>query len=149
MTDALLKGRLQNDMKDAMRAHDQQRLDAIRFVLSAVKQREVDERIALDDSQVTAIIEKLIKQRKDAMDQFAKAGRDDLVQKEAFELKLLQTYLPEQLSEQVVSELIQKAVKESGATSIRDMGKIMAILKPQIQGRADIGKVSAAIKALF
>ena len=149
MAELSLKERIQSDMKNAMRARNQQLLDAIRFILSIIKQKEIDERITLDDAQVMAILEKLIKQRKDAIDQFKQANREDLIAKEMFELNLLQSYLPEPLSEEAVNELIQQAIQESGATSIRDMGKVMTILKPQIQGKADMGQISAIVKKLL
>jgi len=149
MSDSLTKTRLQNELKDAMRAHAQQRVDAIRYILAAVKQREIDERIVLEDAQVIAIIEKLIKQRKEAIEQFKQANRDDLVAKDQFELDLLSTYLPEPLSEEVVAGIIQKAMQESGATSPRDMGKVMALVKPQVQGKADMGNISKKIKELL
>ena len=149
MVDSPLKMRLQNDMKESMRSRDQQRLDAIRFVLSSIKQKEVDERIALDDTQVMAIVEKLIKQRKEAIEQFQKANRQDLVAKETFELTLLQSYLPEPLSEKVLQELIKSAIHETSAATIRDMGRVMAFLKPKVQGRADMGNVSSMIKSLL
>ncbi|OGT06229.1 MAG: glutamyl-tRNA amidotransferase [Gammaproteobacteria bacterium GWF2_41_13] len=141
-----IKRRLQDDMKEAMRARDQKRLDVIRFVLAAIKQKEIDERIVLDDNQTTAILEKFVKQRKDALEQFKAAGRDDLVAKENFELELVRAYLPEPLSMEQVSVLIEQAMKEVGAVSVRDMGKVMTILKPKLQGRADMGVVGAKIK---
>ena len=144
-----LKNRIQNDMKDAMRARDQQKLDVIRFLLAAIKQREIDERIVLDDSQVTAAIEKQIKQLKDAITQYKNAGRDDLVQKEDFALKTLQKYMPEQLSAQELEDIIKKIIAETNASSIRDMGKVMGALKAKIQGRADMGKVSGKVKELL
>lgn len=149
MTDNSLKARLQNDIKEAMRARDQQRLDALRFALSVIKQKEVDDRITVDDSQVLSILEKLIKQRKEAIDQFKKAARNDLVKKETWELNLLQSYLPEPLSEPEITRLIQETIKTVEAVSVRDMGKVMAALKPQIQGRADGAKVSHLVKTLL
>jgi len=146
MVDISIKRRLQDDMKEAMRARDQKRLDVIRFVLAAIKQKEIDERIVLDDNQTTAILEKFVKQRKDALEQFKAAGRDDLVAKENFELELVRAYLPEPLSMEQVSVLIEQAMKEVGAVSVRDMGKVMTILKPKLQGRADMGVVGAKIK---
>ena len=144
-----LKNRIQNDMKDAMRARDKQKLEVIRFLLAAIKQREIDERIVLDDAQVIAVIEKQIKQLKDALTQYKAAGRDDLAQKEAFALEILQMYMPEQLSDQKLEDIIKKIIAETGATSIRDMGKVMGALKAKIQGRADMGKVSGKVKELL
>lgn len=144
-----LKEQIQNDMKAAMRAHEKQKLDVIRFLLAAIKRREVDEKITLNNEQVLSIIEKQTKQLKDALNQFEKAGRDDLAQKEAFGLKILQAYLPEQLSDQELDTIVKSAVAETKATSMRDMGQVMAAIKPKIQGRADMGKVSTMIKALL
>jgi uncharacterized protein YqeY len=143
---AALKDRIIEDMKTAMRAGEKERLATIRLTLSAIKQREVDERIQLDDTQVLAAIEKMIKQRKEAMIQFEAGGRADLVAKEAAEIAILQTYLPAQLSDAEVDALIAEAVASTGATSIKDMGKVMAAVKAKAQGRADMGAVSARIK---
>ena len=141
-----LKDRITEDMKTAMRAGEKERLATIRLILSAIKQREVDERIQLDDGQVLAAIEKMIKQRKEAITQFEAGGRADLVAKEAAEITVLQTYLPAQLSDAEVDALIAEAVASTGATSIKDMGKVMAAVKAKAQGRADMGAVSARIK---
>ncbi len=141
-----LKARVTDDMKDAMRAKDSARLGTIRLLLAAIKQKEVDERIELDDAAVAAIVEKLIKQRKDSISQFQAAGRDDLVAAEKAELAVLQTYLPEQLSAAEVEAAVVTAIAETGATSPKDMGKVMALLKPRLAGRADMGQVSALIK---
>ncbi|HCU05736.1 MAG: glutamyl-tRNA amidotransferase [Gammaproteobacteria bacterium GWE2_42_36] len=149
MADVSIKQKLQDDMKEAMRARDQKRLDVIRFLLAAIKQKEVDERIVLDDAQTTAILEKFVKQRKDALEQFKAAGRDDLVAKENFELSIVRAYLPEPLSMEQVNALIKQAIKETSAVSVRDMGKVMTLLKPQLQGRADMGAVSTKIKELL
>jgi uncharacterized protein YqeY len=143
---AALKDRITEDMKTAMRAGEKERLATIRLILSAIKQREVDERIQLDDTQVLAAIEKMIKQRKEAMTQFEAGGRADLVAKEGAEIVILQTYLPAQLSDVEVDALIAEAVASTGATSIKDMGKVMAAVKAKAQGRADMGAVSARIK---
>ena len=143
---AALKDRITEDMKTAMRAGEKERLATIRLILSAVKQREVDERIQLDDSQVLAAIEKMIKQRKEAITQFEAGGRADLVAKETAEITILQTYLPAQLSDAEVDALIAEAVASTGAASIKDMGKVMAAVKAKAQGRADMGAVSARIK---
>ncbi len=142
-----LKLRITDDMKAAMRAKESARLGTIRLLLAAVKQKEVDERIELDDAAVSSIVEKLIKQRKDSISQFQAAGRDDLVAAEQAELLVLQAYLPEQLSASEVEAAVVAAVAESGASSAKDMGKVMALLKPRLAGRADMGQVSALIKA--
>jgi uncharacterized protein YqeY len=142
-----LKERITEDMKAAMRAKDGARLGAIRFLQAAIKQKEVDERIDADDAAVLAIIEKLIKQRKDSIQQFQKAARNDLVEKEQAELVLLQSYLPQQMSEAELNAAITAAIAESGATGPQAMGKVMAVLKPKLAGRADIGKASALVKA--
>jgi len=141
-----LKDRITEDMKGAMRAGEKERLGTIRLVLAAIKQREVDERITLDDSQVLAVLEKMIKQRKESIAQFESGGRADLVAKEQAELTLLQVYLPAQMSDAEVDALIAAAVAASGATSIKDMGKVMGIVKAKAQGKADMGAVSARIK---
>ena len=141
-----LKDRITEDMKTAMRAGEKERLATIRLILSAVKQREVDERITLDDSQVLAAIEKMVKQRKEAITQFEAGGRADLVAKETAEIAILQTYLPTQMSDAEVDGLITEAIASTGAASIKDMGKVMAAVKAKAQGRADMGAVSARIK---
>jgi uncharacterized protein YqeY len=142
----MLKDRITEDMKTAMRAGEKERLATIRLILSAIKQREVDERITLDDSQVLAAIEKMIKQRKEAITQFDAGGRADLVAKETAEIAILQTYLPAQMSDAEIDGLITEAIASSGAASIKDMGKVMAAVKAKAQGRADMGAVSARIK---
>ena len=142
-----LKDRVTEDMKNAMRAKDSERLGTIRMITSAIKQREVDERITLDDAQVLSVIEKMIKMRKESIEQFKSGGRDDLVAREAKEIELLQAYLPAQLSEAEVDALIREAIAESGATSIKEMGKAMALLKQKAQGRADMAAASAKLKA--
>jgi uncharacterized protein YqeY len=141
-----LKDRITEDMKNAMRAGEKERLATIRLILSAVKQREVDERITLDDSQVLAAIEKMIKQRKEAIAQFATGGRADLVAKETAEIAILQAYLPAQMSDAEIDALIAEAIASTGAASIKDMGKVMGAVKAKAQGRADMGAVSARIK---
>jgi len=141
-----LKDRITEDMKTAMRAGEKERLGTIRLILSAIKQREVDERITLDDSQVLAAIEKMIKQRKEAITQFDAGGRADLVAKETAEIAILQTYLPAQMSDADIDGLIAEAIASTGAASIKDMGKVMAAVKAKAQGRADMGAVSARIK---
>jgi len=142
-----LKQQINDDMKAAMRAKETARLGTIRLLLAAIKQKEVDERIELDDAAVSSIVEKLIKQRKDSISQFQAAGRDDLVAAEQAELVVLQAYLPEQLSATEVEAAVAAAIAESGASSARDMGKVMGLLKPRLAGRADMGQVSALIKA--
>ncbi|MHB1188109.1 GatB/YqeY domain-containing protein [Thiobacillus sp.] len=142
-----LKARITDDMKAAMRARETARLGTIRLLLAAIKQKEVDERIELDDAAVSSIVEKLIKQRKDSISQFQAAGRDDLVAAEQAELVVLQAYLPEQLSAAEVEAAVNAAIAESGASSAKDMGKVMGLLKPRLAGRADMGQVSALIKA--
>jgi uncharacterized protein len=141
-----LKDRITEDMKAAMRAKETARLGTIRMLLAAIKQREVDERITLTDTDVLAIVEKLIKQRRDSISQFQTANRQDLADAETFELNLLQQYLPSQLSEAEVLEELKKAIEEAGAAGPKDMGKVMALLKPRLAGRADMGKVSALLK---
>ena len=141
-----LKERITEDMKAAMRAKDAGRLSAIRLLQAAIKQKEVDERVVADDTAVLAIIEKLIKQRKDSIEQFAKAGRTDLVDKEKAELELLTGYLPQQMSEAELAAAVDAALAESGAAGPQGMGKVMAILKPRLAGRAEMGKVSALVK---
>jgi hypothetical protein len=142
-----LKERIQQDMKDAMRAADKPRLGTIRLILAAIKQIEVDERKDLDDTGITIVLDRMVKQRRESISQFEKAGRTDLVDQEAAELAIIQTYLPEPLSESELNALIDEAMAQTGASSIKDMGKVMALLKPKLQGRADMGAVSAMIKA--
>jgi uncharacterized protein len=142
-----LKDRITEDMKSAMRAGDKDRLGAIRLILAAVKQREVDERITLDDSQVLAVLDKMLKQRRESIAQFQSGGREDLAAKEAAEISILQTYLPTQLSEAELDALIGEAIASTGAASVKDMGKVMGVVKAKAQGRADMSAVSARIKA--
>lgn len=141
-----LKERINEDMKTAMRAKDAPRLLTIRGLLAALKQKEVDERVVLDDAQVVAIIDKLIKQRKDSISQFATAGRTDLVEKETAELKVLEGYLPERLGAEEVAAQVAAIVTQLGANGPGDMGKVMAAAKAQLAGKADMGAVSAAVK---
>ncbi len=141
-----LKERITEDMKSAMRAGEKERLGTIRLALAAIKQREVDERIALDDAQVLAVLEKMIKQRKEAITQFQAGGRADLVAKETAEVSVLEAYLPARMSDAELDALIAGAIASSGATSAKDMGKVMALVKSQAQGRADMGAVSARVK---
>ena len=141
-----LKDRITEDMKTAMRAGDKERLATVRLLLAAIKQREVDERITLDDGQILAVIEKMIKQRREAIGQFESGGRSDLVAKETAEIGVLQGYLPAQLTTAEVDALITEAIAATGAASIKDMGKVMGFVKPKAQGRTDMGALSARIK---
>ena len=141
-----LQQRINDDVKTAMRSKDKERLGVLRLITAAFKQKEVDERIELDDSMVIAIMNKMTKQIRDSIDQFEKAGRDDLAAKEAFELNIIQEYLPAQLTEDEISQIIAECVEASGAESAKDMGKVMGLLKPRLQGRADMGKVSGLVK---
>ena len=142
-----LKVRINDDMKAAMRARETERLGTIRLLLAAIKQREVDERIELDDAGVTAVIDKMIKQRKDSISQFETAGRTDLVEKEKGELDVLAAYMPAQMSDDEIAAEVQAAVAQTGAAGPQDMGKVMGVLKPKLAGRADMTAVSAKVKA--
>lgn len=142
-----LKQRLTDDMKAAMKAGEKDRLGVIRLMNAAIKQREVDERTQLDDSQVVAVLEKMVKQRRESIAQFQSGGREDLVAKESAEVAVLQSYLPEQLSDAEIDALITEAIAATGATSVKDMGKVMGVVKSKAQGRADMGAVSARVKA--
>jgi uncharacterized protein len=142
-----LKDRITEDMKTAMKAKDSERLGTIRMITSAIKQREVDERVQLDDTQVLSVVEKMIKMRKESIAQFQSGGREDLAAKEQKEIDLLQTYMPEALGDAEVDALIAQAIAESGATSIKEMGKAMALLKQKAQGRTDMASASAKLKA--
>ncbi|MFO1377140.1 MAG: GatB/YqeY domain-containing protein [Steroidobacteraceae bacterium] len=142
-----LKARITEDMKSAMRSGEKDRLGLIRMLQAGIKQREVDERITLDDAQVLAVIDKMIKQRKDSVSQFEAGGRADLVAKESAEIVWLTAYLPAQLSDAEITAMIQAAIAATGAASVKDMGKVMAQVKPQAQGRTDIGALSGRIKA--
>ena len=141
-----LRERITEDMKSAMRAGNKERLGTIRLALAAIKQREVDERITLDDPQVLGVLEKMIKQRRESITQFESGGRADLVSKETAEIEVLQAYLPAQMNPAEIDALITAAITATGASSIKDMGKVMAAVKPKAQGRADMGAVSARIK---
>ena len=141
-----LKQRISDDMKAAMRARESARLAAIRLLLAAIKQKEVDERVELEDAGIVAIVEKQIKQRKDAQSQYQVAGRQDLADQEGFEIEVLSAYMPQALSVAEVAELVRQAVAETGATGPRDMGAVMAWLKPRLAGRADMAAVSAQVK---
>jgi hypothetical protein len=142
-----LKDQITQHMKDAMKSGDKDRLGVIRLVLSAIKQREVDERIVLDDSQILSVLDKMLKQRRESVAQFTQGNRKDLVDKEEAEIKIIQAYMPAQLSEAELDQLVAAAVTETGAASIKDMGKVMGLLKPKVAGKADMGAVSAKIKA--
>ena len=142
-----LKARISEDMKNAMRAKDSARLGAIRLLLSAIKQREVDERIEVNDTQVVEAIEKMLKQRRDSIFQYEAASRNDLADVEKFEVSVLQEYLPQALTEAEVDAILQQAIADTGAAGIKDMSKVMAAVKPQVVGRADMGKISGLIKA--
>jgi uncharacterized protein YqeY len=142
-----LKERIQEDMKAAMRAKDPARLSAVRLLLAAMKQKEVDERIELADADVLGIIEKMVKQRRESIAQYEKAARQDLADQEKFEIGVLQAYLPQQMGEAEIAQAVAAAVAESGASGVKDMGKVMALLKPRLAGRADMGKVSALVRA--
>ncbi|MCP4433817.1 MAG: GatB/YqeY domain-containing protein [Gammaproteobacteria bacterium] len=147
MPDSALKSRLLSDMKSSMKSGDKGRLLVIRNMLSAIKQIEVDERIELDDARVIVVLDKMSKQRRESITQFTTAGRDDLVQVETTELEIIQEYMPEALSDDEINSAIEDAISTSAASSIKDMGKVMGILKPRLQGRADMGKVSQLIKS--
>lgn len=142
-----LKARITAETKDAMRNKEKERLATIRLINAAIKQKEVDERIELDDSQVLAVLDKMVKQRRESIEQYRKADRADLLAKEEAELAIIQTYLPQPLSEEEIRALIDHAIKETGANSIKDMGKVMGLVKSKAQGRADMSAVSAEIKA--
>jgi len=142
-----LKKRITDDMKSAMKAKDKQALKAVRMILEAIKQKEIDERIELDDAQVMTVIQKMVKQRKDSISQFSDAGRSDLVEIEEAELETINNYMPEQLSDEEVASVVDKAINDSGANSMKDMGKLMGILKSQLQGKADMSLVSQLIKS--
>ena len=142
-----LKVQLQADLKDAMRAKNKERLATLRLVTAAIKQREVDERIELDDAQILAVLDKMVKQRRESITQFSKADRQDLVDKEQAEIDVIQDFLPQPLTDAEIDTIIAKALQDSGASSMADMGKVMGLIKPQVQGRADMGQISGKIKA--
>ena len=144
---APLKQRLTDDMKAAMKSGDKPRLGVIRLMLSAIKQIEVDERIELDDARIIAILDKMTKQRRESASQYEQAGRDDLLDQEVYEIGVLKDYLPAALSDQEIDNMIDDAISNTGAASIKDMGKVMGMLKPQMQGKADMSSVSGKIKA--
>lgn len=147
MTASTLKSRIQDDMKTAMKGGDKPRLAVIRLILSATKQVEVDERVELDDARVISILDKMVKQRRESASQYESAGRQDLLDQENYEIGVLQTYLPAALGNIELEQLIADAIASSGASSMQDMGKVMALLKPKVQGRTDMGALSGKIKA--
>lgn len=142
----MLKQRLVDDMKAAMKAGEKRRLGIIRLINAAIKQREVDERVELDDTQVLAVLDKMLKQRRDSIAQYEGAGREDLAEQERFEVSVCQEYLPEAMAAEEIAALVKEAITGTGATSMRDMGKVMGIVKSKAQGRADMGAVSAMVK---
>lgn len=144
-----IKNKIQEDLKQAMKARDQDRVSALRFITAAIKQREVDERIELDDTAVLAILDKQAKQRREAIEQYQQNDRAELAQKEADELEIIQSYLPAQLTDAELDQLIKDAIAQTNAAGIKDMGKVMGILKPQIQGRTDMKAASAQIRSLL
>ena len=146
-SDQPLKTRIREEMKDALRQGDRRRLSVIRLILAAVKQREIDDQVELDDAGVLGVLQKMTKQRRDSIDQYRAAEREDLADQERYEVDVIATYLPAQLDEAAVAEAIDAAVAETGAASMRDMGKVMGLLKGRLEGRADMGAVSAAVKA--
>jgi len=142
-----LKDRITEDMKGAMRAKDAARLAAVRLLLAAIKQKEVDERIELADADVLGVIEKMVKQRRESIAQYEKASRQDLADQEKYEIGVLQAYLPRQMSDAEIAQAVTAAIAEAGAASVKEMGKVMALLRPRVAGQADMGKVSALVKA--
>ena len=146
MSESSLKSRLKDAMKDAMRARERTRLDAIRLMLAEIQRIEVDERIELDDARVLAVLDKMTKQRRDSITQYRSAGREELAAQELAEIEIIAGFLPTALTAAEITALIEQAIASSGASSARDMGKVMALLKPELQGRADIGTVSAQVK---
>ncbi len=146
MTNTTLKSRIHNDMKEAMRAKDKQRLATIRLIQAEIKRIEVDERIEIDDERLLTVLDKMCKQRRDSIKQYEDAGRTELAEQEANEITVIQDYLPTQLSDDEIAQLIDEAVTATGAESMKDMGKVMGIIKPKVQGRADMGAVSKLLK---
>ena len=143
---ASVKQRIQDDVKTAMRAMDKERVSTLRMVLAAIKQREVDENIELDDVRTLAVLDKMVKQHRDSITQYQLGGRTDLVDKETRELAIVQSYLPTPLTDTETNNLLQQAIQETGAKSMQDMGKVMSVLKPKVQGRADMGRISGLVK---
>lgn len=144
-----LKKKIQDAVVSSMKAGDKQRLAVVRLISSAMKQVEVDERIELDDSRIIAILDKMVKQRRESISQFKTAGRDDLVDKESFEIDVIQEFLPQALSEEEVDNIVRQAIEQTGAESIKHMGKVMGLVRPQVIGRADMGEVSGRIKSIL
>ncbi|MCZ6667098.1 MAG: GatB/YqeY domain-containing protein [Gammaproteobacteria bacterium] len=147
MPASTLKPKLQSDMKSSLKGGDKARLSVIRLMLAAIKQIEIDERIELDDSRITAVLDRMTKQRLESIEHFSRASRDDLIAIEEYELQTIREYLPEPLSETEINALVEQSIQTSGASSIKDMGKVVGLLKPQLQGRADMKKVSQLIKS--
>ncbi len=147
MTDSALKTRITDDVKTAMRSKDKERLGTLRLLTAAIKQIEVDQRIELDDDQIITVLEKMLKQRKDSIEQFEKAGRNELAEIEIKEIEILKEFMPEQMSDADIDTLINEAIASTGAEAMKDMGKVMGLLKPQLAGKADMGAVSGKIKA--
>lgn len=143
---ASVKQRIQDDVKTAMRGKDKERVSTLRMILAAIKQKEIDENIELDDVQTLAVLDKMVKQHRDSIAQFQQGGRADLVDKETRELAIVQSYLPTPLTDAEINALLHQAIQETGAKSIQDMGKVMAVLKPKVQGRADMGRISGLVK---
>lgn len=141
-----LKQRINDDVKSAMRSRDKQRLAVLRLIMAAIKQKEIDDRIELNDSQILAILDRLTKQHRDSIEQFSKAGRNDLVEKETSELEIVLEFMPTPLTDDEIKQIIEAAVTETGASGMKDMGKVMGILKPKVQGKADMGKLSGMVK---
>lgn len=144
-----LNKKIQSAVISAMKSGDKERLAVVRLITSAIKQVEVDERIVLDDARIIAILDKMVKQRRESIAQFKTAGRDDLVKQESFEIDIIQEFLPQALSEEEVDDIVNQAISETGASSIKDMGKVMGLVRPQIVGRADMGEVSGRIKSIL
>ena len=142
-----LKENIQADVKSAMKAREKERLAVLRLITASLKQKEVDERVELDDTAVLAVLDKMVKQRRDSVDQYEKAGREDLAAQERYEIDVISAYLPRPLDEDEVASLIDEAIAEAGASTVRDMGAVMGLLKPQVQGRADMKAVSTAVRA--
>ena len=142
-----IKPQLISDMKSSMKSGDKQRLGVVRMMLAAIKQIEVDERIELDDARMLAVLDKMAKQRRESIAHYSEAGRDDLVAIEQAEIDIIQQYLPEALTDAEINALVEQSIADTGASSIRDMGKLMGVLKPQLQGRADMGQVSQLVKS--
>lgn len=149
MSEESMKNKIQASMIAAMRAKDQSRLGTIRLIQAAIKQQEIDDQVVLTDEQILTMLDKMIRQRKESIKQFQAANRDDLVEKESAEMDVIQQFLPEPLSSEEIEAFVKQAIQETGAESVRDMAKIMAILKPKVQGRADIGELGQFIKSLL